>query len=186
MLLLLDRDGVLNEDCADYVKSPDELRFLPRAASALARFNAADWQVALCTNQSVVGRNIISERQLGLIHDYLQAQLAVSGARLDAIFYATDHPDAPTERRKPGPGMLIEAMARFGCDPSHAVMVGDSLGDMQAAKSASVARILVRTGHGSRVQAAGLLEDVMPVTVCEDLWAAADLLLGPLKEGLAR
>lgn len=179
MLLLLDRDGVLNENREDYVKSPDELRLLPRAADALARFNRAGWQVALCSNQSAVGRGIITAATLDRIHDRLRDELARAGARLDAIYVATDAPHQATPRRKPGPGMLIEAMERFRASPADCVMVGDALGDMMAARAAGdVRRVLVRTGHGAATQAAGLPSELAPIAVCEDFWAAADLILG--------
>ncbi|MDJ0947872.1 MAG: HAD-IIIA family hydrolase [Alphaproteobacteria bacterium] len=176
-LLLLDRDGVLNEDRADSVRTPGELVMLPRAAAAVARFNGAAVRVALVSNQSVVGRGLIDDAMLERIHDKLLNELAREGARLDAALYCPDAPWAATPRRKPGPGMLHEAIHRFGADPDRTVMVGDAVTDLQAAVAAGCRRALVRSGKGRDAQAAGLPPEVLPVAVYEDLWRAADALL---------
>lgn len=176
-LVLIDRDGVLNEDRTGSVKSPDELKMIPRAAEAVARLNDAGIKVAVVTNQSVVGRGIIDVAMLERIHAKLHDELARAGARLDALFVAPDRPDAATERRKPRPGMLREALARFRAPAWDTPMIGDSLTDLKAATAAGCRRVLVRTGKGALTQAAGLPPDVLPVAVHEDLWAAVDALL---------
>lgn len=178
MLVLLDRDGVLNRDRSDYVKTPDELVLIPGAAAAVARLNAARHKVVLCTNQGVVGRGIIDEAALERIHAHLRQGLARAGARLDDLLACTDPPGAPSPRRKPAPGMLREAMRRFRAAPEETVMIGDSLRDLQAAAAAPCRRILVRTGHGASTQAEGLPAEVLPVAIHEDLAAAIAALLG--------
>ena len=179
-LVLLDRDGVLNENRADYVKHPDELVLLPGAGKAIARLNQAGIRVAVVTNQSVVGRGIIAESMLCQIHDHLRHTLKKEGARLDAIFYCTDTPDAAGPRRKPNPGMLTEALERFSASPATTPMIGDALRDLEAGAALGCPRILVRTGNGAVTQAAGLPEGVLPVAVYENLSEAVDSLL---KEG---
>lgn len=176
-LVLLDRDGVLNADRADYVKSPAELVMLPGAAAAVARLNAAGMRVALCTNQSAVGRGIITREMLERIHLHLRDMLARDGAMLDAIFACIDPPGPVSSHRKPAPGMLLDALRQFRIAPEDAVMIGDSLRDLQAGRRAGVARVLVRTGHGAAVQAAGLPPELMPVAVHDDLAQAVDALL---------
>lgn len=180
MLILLDRDGVLNEEGPDgYVKTPDELKLLPGIGTPIARLNARGWPVAVCTNQSCIGRGMIDEARLHLIHDHLRSRLSMqdgSNAKLDAIFFAPDPPWAATDRRKPGPGMLREAMARFRHPPEETVFIGDSITDLQAAKTAGCRRILVRTGKGRAELAKGLPPDVLPVTVVENLSEAVDRL----------
>jgi D-glycero-D-manno-heptose 1,7-bisphosphate phosphatase len=176
-LVLMDRDGVLNEDRTGSVRNPGELKMIPRAAEAVARLNAANIKVAIATNQSVVGRGIIDVAMLARIHEKLFDELAREGARIDALFVAPDRPDAATERRKPGPGMLREALARFRASPAETPMIGDSLGDLRAAAAAGCKRVLVRTGKGALTQAAGLPPELMPVAVHEDLWSAVDALL---------
>lgn len=176
-LVLLDRDGVLNEDRPDSVRSAADLVMLPRSAAAVAKLNRAGLPVAVVTNQSIVGRGIIDAATLDTIHAHLQTMLGEAGARLDAIITCPDAPDAATERRKPGPGMLIEAMNRFGATPESTVMIGDDLKDLRAATAADCARILVRTGKGRAMEAAGLPATVYPLDVHDDLSTAVDAIL---------
>jgi D-glycero-D-manno-heptose 1,7-bisphosphate phosphatase len=177
MLALLDRDGVLNEDRPDFVKNPGELRLIPGAAEAVARLNRAGWLVAVCTNQSCVGRGIVGMDMLERIHHALRDGLAQAGARLDAIYVAPDAPDAATEMRKPRPGMLLRAMAEWRHSADRTVMIGDALRDLQAAAAAGVPRILVRSGKGAKTQAAGLPPHVLPVKIHNSLGEAVTALL---------
>jgi D-glycero-D-manno-heptose 1,7-bisphosphate phosphatase len=174
-LVLLDRDGVLNEDRDDYIKSPDELVVYAGAPAAVARLNRAGITVAVVSNQSVVGRDIITPARLDEIHASLAARLAADGAVLDALLFAPDHPDRATERRKPGPGMLHEAMARFQTAPADTVMIGDQATDVEAARRAGVDFILVRTGKGRAVEAR--LEAGGALAVFDDLAGAVAALL---------
>jgi D-glycero-D-manno-heptose 1,7-bisphosphate phosphatase len=183
MLILLDRDGVLNhEPAGGFVRSPDELALMPGVGKAVARLNARGWPVAVCTNQSCIGRGIIDAAMLGRIHERLFDLLARDGAAIDALFFAPDPPWAPTERRKPGAGMLREAMQRFGAAPQETVFIGDNLIDLQAAHKAGCRRILVRTGKGAGVQAAGIPPELLPVTVAENLAEAVDRFLSEATE----
>lgn len=182
-LVLMDRDGVLVEDRPDFVKNPGELVLIPRAAEALRRFNEAGVKVAVVTNQSCVGRGIIDEAMLARIHDHLRDLLARSGARLDLVLHAPDPPWAAGPRRKPGSGMLLEAMRHWRVAAYDCAMIGDALSDLQAAKAADVARILVRTGKGRETQSAGIPRDVGPVRIAQDLAQAADYLLGEAGRG---
>lgn len=177
-LVLLERDGVLIEDRPDFVKNPGELTLLPRAAAALRRFNEAGLKVAVVTNQPAVGRGIIDEAMLARIHEHLRDRLAREGARLDLLLHAPEAPWVPHPRRKPGVGMLNEAMRRFGVASYDCVMIGDSLTDLEAAKAADVARILVRCGRGQATQAAGIPGEMLPLRIADDLWQAADFVLG--------
>ncbi len=176
-LVLLDRDGILNEDRPDSVTSPDELFVLPGAAAAVARLNRAGVRVVVVTNQSVVGRGIIDTATLERIHDRLRGELATAGAHVDEVIHCPDAPDAPTRRRKPGPGMLEEALARYGAAAAKTPMIGDALRDLEAAAAAGCPRILVRTGKGRQTEVAGLPAHVLPVSVYDDLAAAVDDLV---------
>ncbi len=177
MLILLDRDGVLNEEREGYVKTPDELVMIAGAAEAVAKLCAAGHRAIVVTNQSVVGRGIIDLAMLGRIHEKLAGEIARAGGRLTGIECCVDPPWAATERRKPGPGMLHEAMRKYGHGAGDTVMIGDSLHDMEAAAKVGCARILVRTGHGTRTQADGLPPGVLPVAVRDDLASAVATLL---------
>jgi D-glycero-D-manno-heptose 1,7-bisphosphate phosphatase len=178
-LILLDRDGVLNDETGGYIKSPADIRMIPGSARALARLNRAGFKVAVCTNQGVVGRGYIGADMLGRINEHLARQLAAEGGRWDAMFICSDHPDRPTRRRKPGPGMLEEALQMFQADPAATPMIGDNLRDLEAAAALGCPRHLVRTGHGAKAQAEGIPDRVLPVRVHDDLAAAVTALLGP-------
>ncbi|MCP4328718.1 MAG: HAD-IIIA family hydrolase [Alphaproteobacteria bacterium] len=175
-LALLDRDGVLNHDRPDSVRRAEDLILIPGAAAAVARLNAADWRVAVVTNQAVVGRGFMSPAELERTHAKLAAELAAGGAHLDAVIACTDAPENATVRRKPGPGMLLEALDRFGATPETTPMIGDSLRDLEAAARAGCRRFLVRTGKGRATEDGGLPAAVQPVVVVDDLGAAVDIL----------
>jgi D-glycero-D-manno-heptose 1,7-bisphosphate phosphatase len=176
-LVMLDRDGVLIEERADYVKHPGELRMIAQAGEACAKLNAALIPVAVVSNQSAVGRGIISADMLERIHHKLRSELAAVGARLDLLLTCPDPPWAASARRKPQPGMLREALEHFRVAPHEAVMIGDQLSDLKAARAAGVAPILVRTGKGAETQAQGLPQDILPVPVYVSLHGAVEALL---------
>ncbi len=176
-LVLLDRDGVLNEDDKDYVRTPDGLVMIPGSAAAVGRLNAAGVKVAVVTNQGGMGRGLMTEAALGEIHDRLRRELAAADAWLDAIYFCPDQPDRPTERRKPAPGMLLEALAEFGADPATTPMIGDALRDMQAGRALGCPRFLVRTGQGEATLSNGLTAEVEPVSIHDDLASVVDTLL---------
>ena len=180
MLVLLDRDGVLNEDRQDFVKTPAELVMIPGAASAVARLNAAGHTIAVVSNQSGVGRGVMTEHDLEGVNSTLKRMIEADGGRLDAIFTCSDPPWAATERRKPGPGMLQDALKRFHAAPAEAVMIGDATRDLEAAAVLGIRRILVRTGKGSKVEP-NLPSALQPVTVYDDLAAAAEALIAEAK-----
>ena len=177
MLVLLDRDGVINEDRADFVKSPEELVFIPKSLEAIARLNSFGHKVVVVTNQSCVGRGIINEEQLAAIHGKLGDALRRVSGRLDDIIVATDAPWAATDRRKPAPGMLIEAMRKFNSTSRNTAFIGDSARDIVAAKAAGCHRILVQTGKGRKTQAAGLEKHLLPVHIAKDLSEAVEYIL---------
>tara|TARA_B100001123_G_C15307864_1_gene1023314 strand:+ start:612 stop:1157 length:546 start_codon:yes stop_codon:yes gene_type:complete len=178
MLLLLDRDGVLNEERRDYVKEPRELHLIPGSANAVAELCLAGYRIVVVTNQSCVGRGIISEGMLAEIHRLLKERVAKAGGRIDAILHCPDPPWAPTERRKPGVGMLREALSRFCVSPEDTPMIGDSLVDLQAAAAIGCPRILVRTGSGAETEASGIPPNLSPIDIYPDLASAARELVG--------
>jgi D-glycero-D-manno-heptose 1,7-bisphosphate phosphatase len=176
-LVLLDRDGVLNEVHPDSVKSPAELIMIPGAAAAVAKLNEQRIKVAVVTNQSVVGRGVIDTAMLDRIHDSLHQALREEWGWVDAVFFCPDHPDNATERRKPGSAMLQEALVQFSAKASETPIIGDQLTDLEAGAALGCPRILVRTGRGSKTQAAGLPLHVHPVSVYSSLAAAVDALI---------
>jgi D-glycero-D-manno-heptose 1,7-bisphosphate phosphatase len=176
MLVLLDRDGVINEDTAQGVTSLQEFHFLPRALEAIAMLTRAGFSIAVCTNQSAVGKGLLTMEGLEEIHRVMCNKVTKAGGRIDKIYSATEHPDLPSTRRKPAPGMLQEALQEFHADAAHTPFVGDALRDMEAAAALGCPRILTRTGKGAALEASGIQEHVAPLTVCDDLYAAAELI----------
>ncbi len=176
-LVLLDRDGVLNEDRTDYVKHPGELVMIPRAAEACARLNAAGMRIAVVSNQGGIGKGVFTAEMLERIHEKLRQELKSHSAHLDLILTCNEPPWSDHERRKPRPGMLREALTHYRVAPQEAVMIGDQLRDLQAAKAAGVRRLLVRTGKGAELQSKGLPDDILPVSVYDDLHSAVDAIL---------
>lgn len=178
-LVLLDRDGVINVDSVDYILSPEQWQPIEGSLAAIARLTAAGIPVAVVTNQSAIGRGMLTRDTLAAIHARLNAALAAEGGRVDAIFFCPHVPSDQCDCRKPAAGLIEEALARFEVTPSDAVMIGDSARDLAAAAKAGVTAWLVRTGNG-----ASALEKALPpgVAVFEDLAGAVDTLLQPRPE----
>lgn len=176
-LIILDRDGVINEDSDDYIKAPEEFVPIPGSLEAITRLNQAGYRVVVATNQSGVARGYFTLDTLDRIHAKLQRSLSAVGGHVDAIVYCPHGPDQGCECRKPRPGMLVEIAARLGTALSGVPAVGDSLRDVEAALAAGATPILVRTGKGERTLKASASE-LGKVPVYEDLAAAVDHLLG--------
>lgn len=174
-LLILDRDGVINEDSDEYIKSPAEWVAIPGSLEAIARFNKAGFRVVVATNQSGVGRGYYDIETLREIHDKMQLELSQVGGRIDTILFCPHTPSDDCPCRKPKPGMLYGLMDRIGCDMSEAFFVGDSLRDLQAAMATGAQPVLVKTGKGERT----LLEAHIPepVVIYDDLATFADAIL---------
>ena len=149
-LVILDRDGVINHDSDQYIKSPDEWRPIPGSLAAIARLNQAGYRVVVATNQSGVGRGLFETDTLLAIHDKMLKALTQVGGRLDAIFFCPHTNADNCDCRKPKPGMLKEIAARFNADLTGVPAVGDSLRDLQAAVAAGAQPMLVLTGKGRK------------------------------------
>jgi D-glycero-D-manno-heptose 1,7-bisphosphate phosphatase len=156
-LVILDRDGTINEDSDDFVKSPGEWRPLKGSLEAIARLTQADYRVVVATNQSGIARGLLDTRTLFAIHDALLRALAQLGGRIDAFFFCPHAPDAGCPCRKPQPGMLLEVARRFNVALDGVYMVGDSLRDLQAAAAAGARPVLVLTGKGTKTRDEGAL-----------------------------
>lgn len=175
-LVLLDRDGVINVDRPDSVKSVEEFIFLPRVLEAIKQLNNAAIPVAIVTNQAVVGRGDMSKDKLAAIHDHMLNELESRGAKIDKVYKCTS-PDPNHPDRKPNPGMVVKALNDFQVKPQETVFIGDALRDLEAAASAQCARCLVLTGKGEKTLEEGLPDHVQPVTICKDLLEAVNNLL---------
>jgi D-glycero-D-manno-heptose 1,7-bisphosphate phosphatase len=146
--MFLDRDGVVNRNRDDYVKCWQEFEFLPGSLEALRLLAKRDVRVVIVTNQSPVGRGIISRKTLDAIHQRMTAEVEAHGGRIDAILCCPHAPSAGCGCRKPRPGLIVEAMRRFRVHPESACFVGDSLSDLKAARAAGIPFVMVLTGKG--------------------------------------
>jgi D-glycero-D-manno-heptose 1,7-bisphosphate phosphatase len=160
--VIFDRDGVLNLDVG-YAHRPDQIVWTADAAKAVKAVNDAGLYAFVATNQSGVARGYFSEADVESLHTWMSAELARQGARIDAFVYCTDHPDRPTTRRKPGPGMILELIERFSLDPARTVLIGDKDSDMAAARAAGIDGVMFAGGSLSGVLAPALAR-IVPVT----------------------
>lgn len=146
--IFLDRDGVINENRADYVKSWSEFRFLPGSIEAIAKLTRASHRIVVCTNQAGVARGCLSTKTVDEIHQRMLAQIAEAGGWIEKVYYCPHHKDECCFCRKPQPGMLLRACQELNLDLTGAVFVGDSITDIRAGLAAGVQCILVLTGLG--------------------------------------
>ena len=152
-LVIVDRDGVVNEDSDDYIKSPEEWIPIPGSLEAIARLNHAGFHVTVATNQSGIGRGLFSIDDLDRMHAKFQHALARVGGHVDGIFFCPHTPDAGCECRKPEPGLLRSISLRFGVPLTGVPFIGDSKSDVEAAVAAHAQPVIVRSGKGRRTLA---------------------------------
>ncbi|MDE2094371.1 MAG: D-glycero-beta-D-manno-heptose 1,7-bisphosphate 7-phosphatase [Burkholderiales bacterium] len=179
-LIILDRDGTINEDRDDYVKSPDEWVPIPGALEAIARLNQAGWHTVVATNQSGLGRGTFDMATLNAMHVKMNQLLAAQGGRIDAVFFCPHAPDENCLCRKPLPGLIEQIGERFGVDLSEVPVVGDTLRDLQAGAAVGCPPHLVRTGKAAHLnpsQIAELCARVPGTQVHADLTAFAEHLI---------
>ena len=174
-LIILDRDGVINYDSEQFIKSPDEWRPIPGSLEAISRLNHAGFRVVVATNQSGLGRRLFDMATLIAINDKMHKSLAQVGGRIDAVFYCPHTADSACECRKPKPGMFLEIGNRFGVELTGVPCVGDSVRDLQAAAAVDAQPILVLSGKGEKT----LRDGVFPANtiIYPDLAFVATALL---------
>lgn len=171
-LIILDRDGVINEDSDDYIKSPEEWIPIPGSLDAVTRLNQAGYRVVVASNQSGIARGLFDMDTLIAINRKMHTMLAQHGARIDAVFFCPHK--SGCRCRKPLPGLFMQIAARFRSELGGVPAVGDSVRDAQAAQAAGAAPLLVRTGKGETALASGKLP--AGIAVYDDLAAVADAL----------
>jgi D-glycero-D-manno-heptose 1,7-bisphosphate phosphatase len=175
-LIILDRDGVINHDSDQYIRSPDEWRPIPGSLEAIARLNHAGFRVVVATNQSGLGRGLYDTATMIAINDKMHRALAHVGGRIDAVFFCPHTAESDCECRKPKAGMLVEIGRRFGVDLTGVPCIGDSLRDLQAAETVGAQPILVLTGKGERTLREGSFGK--NTVIFPDLAFAVTALLG--------
>ena len=156
-LVILDRDGTINHDSDEFIKSPEQWRPLKGSLEAIARLTQADYRVVVATNQSGIARGLLDTRTLFAIHDTLLRALAPLGGRIDAFFFCPHKDEDRCGCRKPQPGMLLEVARRFNVALGETYMVGDAQRDLEAAAGAGARPVLVLTGKGQQTHDAGKL-----------------------------
>jgi D-glycero-D-manno-heptose 1,7-bisphosphate phosphatase len=154
-LIILDRDGVINVDSAQFIKSPAEWKPLPGSIEAIARLNQAGYRVVVCTNQSGIGRGLFDMATLAAINGKMVEMVFRQGGRIDAIFFCPHTGDDKCRCRKPGIGMFEDIASRFKVSLEGVLTIGDSLRDLQAGVKVGCLPILVLTGKGNRTKEAG-------------------------------
>ncbi len=170
-LVILDRDGVINYDADEFIKSPDEWRPIAGSLEAIARLNQAGYRVVVATNQSGVGRGLFDMATLNAIHLKMHQAAAALGARIDAVFFCVHTAHDNCDCRKPKPGMLQMIAERFNIEPTITPMVGDAQRDLAAGAALGFPVHLVLTGKGRATYEAGMLPS--GTKVHPDLWAFA-------------
>ena len=166
--VFLDRDGTLMHDTG-YVRDAGLVRLYEDVIEALGKLKARGFKTVIVTNQSGIARGYFTEDHYRAVHARLLELLGPG--LIDATYYCADHPDCASERRKPGPGMLLEAARDLGLDLARSWMIGDRAGDVEAGRRAGVRAILVRTGVGKEADASGA------AFVANDFASAAEFIL---------
>ena len=170
-LVILDRDGVINRDSAEFIKSPEEFIPLPGSLRAIATLCAAGFEVVVASNQSGVGRGLFSLETLERIHSKLRDEVEATGGVISGIYYCPHMPDDGCDCRKPKPGLLEQIANVYETNLDGVPVIGDSMRDLEAAIAAGAEPVLVRTGNGRRTELE--LDQDSGIPVYEDLAAAA-------------
>jgi D-glycero-D-manno-heptose 1,7-bisphosphate phosphatase len=173
-LVVVDRDGVINEDSDDFIKSVAEWRPIAGSLEALAALHEAGWRVAVVTNQSGIGRGLYDESTLAAIHDHMRARVRAAGGELAGVYYCPHLPDDGCDCRKPRPGLFRALERELGVSVVGAPYIGDRLSDVDAAEGVGARPMLVRTGTGAATEA---VLGGRRVPVFDDLADAARSLL---------
>ncbi len=176
--IFLDRDGVIIEHRPGYVLSWSDVVFYPQALAALARLRVRMFKIAIITNQSAIGRGLLSTETADDINRRIEQVIEIAGGRIDGTFVCPHHPQDGCPCRKPRPGLILQAANSLGIDLTSSILIGDNLGDLQAGQAAGVPRLaLVRTGLGSQQLQAPPPKGLIEFSIYSDLEEALRCLL---------
>ena len=177
-VVFLDRDGVINRDSPDYIKSWAEFEFLPGSLTAMQRLKRHGFTAIVITNQSIINRRMIPRAQVDDIHTRMRAAVSAGGGHIADVFYCPHRPDENCRCRKPGPGLLYRAREAYGIDLTTAFLVGDSAKDIECARQAGCGRaILVKTGNADAVMAELAAVNIIPDHIAPDLARAVEWIV---------
>lgn len=174
-LLILDRDGVINYDSDDYIRSPHEWLAIPGSLDAIARLGAAGYTIAVATNQSGLARGYFDSEALAKIHAKMIGEVEAAGGRIELVRFCPHGPDDGCDCRKPEPGLLLQISEALGEELAGVPVIGDSLRDLEAAVAVGAEPVLVRTGKGEKT-ASSLPAEWQDIAIYDDLASAADAL----------
>tara|TARA_B100000470_G_scaffold210343_1_gene188404 strand:- start:199 stop:777 length:579 start_codon:yes stop_codon:yes gene_type:complete len=175
--VFLDRDGVINRNLNKYVLSIESVQIIPRSLQAIANLAKSEYAVVIVTNQSAIGRGLITEEIAQNINNFILEKIQSANGIIDGIYLCPHHPKTHCVCRKPNPGMLIQAAAELNLDLENSWLVGDAITDIQAAIAANVKPVMVGTGRGTE-QAANLNSDKLAhVPFVKDLYEAIEDIL---------
>jgi D-glycero-D-manno-heptose 1,7-bisphosphate phosphatase len=182
--VFLDRDGTINLDCVEYITTVENFQLLEGVGQALRRLQAAGYLLVVVTNQACLGKGLLNEQGLKKIHDHMEQLLGEEGVNFDGIYFCPEHPEAIVEkylphsnRRKPEPGMILEAGEDLSIDLSKSWMIGDSQGDVQAGKSAGCQTILLTESKPSKEQPNQSADTQQADFTAENLLEAAEIVI---------
>ncbi|KAF1046207.1 D-glycero-beta-D-manno-heptose 1,7-bisphosphate 7-phosphatase [Xylophilus sp.] len=186
-LVILGRDGTINETSGAFVTSVDEWQPLPGALEAIARLNQAGYTVVVASNQPGLGRGLFDAGALNAMHSRMHKLLAAAGGRIDAIFFCPHTPDEGCDCHKPKPGLVLQIGERYGIPLAGVPVAGDELRDLQAAAAAGCEPHLVQTGRGAQVCPDGAAPSGFPAgtQVHADLRAFADAIIARDAQSIA-
>jgi len=176
--VFLDRDGVINIDSSLYIKNESEFEFIQKSPEAIALLNKHGFSVIVITNQSIIGRNMVTRKILDAIFEKMKNGIQKAGGRIEDIFFCPHTPVDHCSCRKPKPGLILQAQQKYNIDLKHSYMVGDSAKDIECALNAGCkTTLLVKTGNGKKAQQQLLQKNIIPDFIASDLYDAACWIL---------
>ncbi len=177
-IVFLDRDGVINRDSPDYIKSWSEFEFLPGSIEAIRRLTDSGFTTIVITNQSVINRNMVTKAGLDYIHTMMKTAIKSHGGEIKDIFFCPHAPDDGCDCRKPKPGLIYQAKRKYGLDISASCMVGDNAKDIECARNAGCRyAVLVKTGNISNAEKKLTEKKIFPDLVAQDLFEAVNWII---------
>jgi len=181
-IVFLDRDGVINVDSSKYIKNESEFEFIPKSPEAIALLNKKGFNVIVITNQSLIGRKMISPKTLDAIFKKMRGGIKKAGGDIKDIFFCPHTPQDNCSCRKPNPGLILEAQKKYGIDLDQSFLVGDSAKDIECARNAGCSKaLLVKTGNGLKAQQQLFQKGIIPDFIGTDLYETALWIINSVK-----
>lgn len=176
-VVFLDRDGVINHDSDDYIKSWSEFKFIQGSIEAIRILTIKGYKIIVITNQSVINRNMVSHNDLKYIHDMMKKKVENKSGKIIDIFFCPHIPDDNCNCRKPKAGLIDKAVSKYNINLNKAVMVGDNAKDIECAKNAGCKGILVRTGNEKKALKTLKEKNIHPDHIAKDLYEAVQWIM---------